>query len=219
MIKFSKIEKDNEIREYIVKSDSYLKEIGFTEHSFTHVKRTALLAGEILEILGYSEEEIELAKISGYMHDIGNMINRNDHAHLSATLAFTLLKERGIEPGHIAAICSAIGNHDEGTGSPVSAISAALILADKTDVRRSRVRDENYSPSDIHDRVNYAVESSSLKLDLEKKEAVLRLKVDTEVSSVMDYFEIFLGRMLMCKRAASYLGLHFRVIINETKIL
>jgi len=219
MMKFSEIEKDIEIIEYIKKSDSYLKEIGFTEHSLAHVKHTALLAGEILETLGYSEREIELAKISGFMHDIGNMINRNDHAHLSATLAFTMLRERGFNPEDVAEVCSAIGNHDEGTGNPVSAVSAALILADKTDVRRSRVRDKDYSPLDIHDRVNYAVTDSSLKLNLDKKEAVLKLNVDVEVSPVMDYFEIFLGRMLMCKRAASYLGLRFRVIINETKIL
>ena len=219
MKKFSEIEKDNEIREYIIKSDSYLKELSFTEHSFAHVGHVAKTAGEILENLGYSEREIELAKISGFMHDIGNVINRNGHAHHGANMAFVLLKERGFESSDIADICIAIGNHDEGTGIPASAISAALILADKGDVRRSRVRDKDFSYSDIHDRVNYAVKKSELKLDIKNKQAILKLAVDTDVSPVMDYFEIFLARMIMCKNAASYLGLEFKLIMNETKVL
>lgn len=219
MIKFSEIEKDNEIREYIIKSDSYLKELGFTEHSFAHVSHVAKTAGDILENLGYSEREIELAKISGFMHDIGNMINRKDHAHHSANMAFVLLKERGLEPSDIAEICTAIGNHDESTGIPASAVSAALILADKADVRRSRVRDKDFSYSDIHDRVNYAVKTSELKLDIKNKQAILKLTVDTGVAPVMEYFEIFLARMIMCKNAAAYLGLEFKLVMNETKVL
>ena len=216
---FEDIKNDKEIREYVEKSDIFLREIGFTEHSFAHVERVAKLAGDILETLGYSERECDLARIAAFMHDIGNMINRVDHSHIAGIMSFTLLKERGFSPEEISVVCNAIGNHDEKTGNPVSPVSAALILADKSDVRRSRVRDKNFSLSDIHDRVNYAVTRSSLKLDLKKKEAVLKLSVDTEVSSVMDYFEIFLGRMLMCKRAAEYLGMQFRVIINETKVL
>ena len=219
MMTFEEIKKDKEIREYVAGSDYALKEIGFTEHNFPHVERVAMTTGEILETLGFSEWEVELGKIAGFMHDIGNIINRVDHSHHGGILTFTLLKERGFAAKEISLICNAIGNHDEATGNPVSPVCAALILADKSDVRRTRVRDKNPSLSDIHDRVNYAVHKSSIKIDLKKKEAVLKLSVDTEVSAVMDYFEIFLDRMLMCKRAAEYLGLQFRVIINETKVL
>ena len=216
---FLEIEKDPEIREYIKSSDKFLMQMGYTEHSFAHVKRVALLAGDILISLGYKKREAELAKIAGFLHDIGNMINRVDHAHTGAVLAFSLLKERGFSPEDIAAVCGAIGNHDEKTGYPVSAVCAAVILADKTDVRKTRVRNRQEVLTDIHDRVNAAVTESNLQLDTEKKEIVSRIRVDTEISPVMDYFEIFLERMLMCKRAAEYLGLRFRVVINETKIL
>ena len=216
---FSELEKDKEIREYIVKSDLFLEKMGYTEHSFAHVKKVANDAGNILSKLGYSKKDVELAKIAGFMHDIGNMVNRVDHSHLGGVLAFTLLKERGFAPEEISQICGAIGNHDEKTGYPVSPICAALILADKSDVRRTRVRNKNVTEADIHDRVNYAVTETSLDVNLEKKEAVLEMTVDTSFSSVMDYFEIFMGRMQMCKRAAEYLGLKFTVIINETKVI
>ncbi len=216
---FSEIEKDKEIREYIIKSDLFLERIGYTEHSFAHVKKVATVAGEILSKLGYSKKEVELARIAGFMHDIGNMINRVDHSHIGGILAFNLLKERDFSPEEIAWICGAIGNHDEKTGNPVSPICAALILADKSDVRRSRVREKVFESSDIHDRVNFAVTDSSIDINLKNNEATLKMTVDTEVSSVMDYFEIFMERMLMCKRAAEYLKLKFAVIINETKVL
>ena len=219
MITYDEVKHNDDIKIYIKKADEALLALGYTEHSFAHVTRVSYMAEYLLSALGYDKREIELAKIAGYMHDIGNMINRVDHAHTGATLAFTLLKERGFPPEDIVLIVSAIGNHDETTGNPVTPITAALILADKSDVRRSRVRSADYSENDIHDRVNYAVTESNLKLDLKSKEAILKLSVDVSVSPVMEYFEIFLGRMLMCKRAASYLGLQFRVIINEQKIL
>lgn len=219
MLTFDQIEKDPEIREYIKKSDEFLSEIGYTEHSFAHVKKVALDAGNILTTLGYDEHMVELAKMAGYIHDIGNMINRVDHAHNGAILAFTLLKERGMPPADLAMIAGAVGNHDEATGLPISPVSAALILADKSDVRRTRIRDLGNITTDIHDRVNYAVTDSKLILDLVSKDVSLKLKVDVHVSSVMEYFEIFLGRMLMCKKAAEYFGFKFGLVINRQRLL
>lgn len=219
MLTFEQIEKDAEIREYIKKSDEFLSEIGYTEHSFAHVKKVASDAGSILTTMGYDKHMIELAKIAGYLHDIGNMINRVDHAHNGAMLAFSLLKERGMSPADLAMIAGAIGNHDEATGLPISPVSAALILADKSDVRRTRIRDLGNITTDIHDRVNYAVTESRLILDLPAKDVSLKLKVDVHVSSVMEYFEIFLGRMLMCKKAAEYLGFKFGLVINRQRLL
>lgn len=193
MLTFDQIEKDPEIQEYIKKSDEFLSEIGYTEHSFAHVKKVALDAGNILTTLGYDEHMVELAKMAGYIHDIGNMINRVDHAHNGAILAFALLKERGMPPADLAMIAGAVGNHDEATGLPISPVSAALILADKSDVRRTRIRDLGNITTDIHDRVNYAVTDSKLILDLVSKDVSLKLKVDVHVSSVMEYFEIFLA--------------------------
>ena len=219
MLTFDQIEKDPEIQEYIKKSDEFLSEIGYTEHSFAHVKKVALDAGNILTTLGYDEHMVELAKMAGYIHDIGNMINRVDHAHNGAILAFTLLKERGMPPADLAMIAGAVGNHDEATGLPISPVSAALILADKSDVRRTRIRDLGNITTDIHDRVNYAVTDSKLILDLVSKDVSLKLKVDVHVSSVMEYFEIFLGRMLMCKKAAEYFGYKFGLVINRQRLL
>lgn len=219
MLTFEQIEKDPEIREYIKKSDEFLSEIGYTEHSFAHVKKVALDAGNILTTLGYDDHMAELAKIAGYIHDIGNMINRVDHAHNGAMLAFALLKERGMPPADLAMITGAVGNHDEATGLPISPVSAALILADKSDVRRTRIRNLDDIVTDIHDRVNYAVTDSRLILDLASKDVSLKLKVDVHVSSVMEYFEIFLERMLMCKKAAEYFGFKFGLVINHQRLL
>lgn len=219
MLTFEQMEKDPEIREYIKKSDEFLSEIGYTEHSFAHVKKVAADAGNILTTLGYDEHMVELAKMAGYIHDIGNMINRVDHAHNGAMLAFVLLKERGMPPADLAMIAGAVGNHDEATGLPISPVSAALILADKSDVRRTRIRDLGNITTDIHDRVNYAVTDSKLILDLVSKDVSLKLKVDVHVSSVMEYFEIFLGRMLMCKKAAEYFGFKFGLVINRQRLL
>lgn len=219
MVTFEQIEKDPEIREYIKKSDEFLSVIGYTEHGFSHVKKVAQDAGTILTTLGYDEHMVKLAKIAGYIHDIGNVINRVDHAHNGALLAFTLLKERGMNPQDLAMVVGAVGNHDEATGLPISPVSAALILADKSDVRRTRIRDLDNITTDIHDRVNYAVTKSNLNLDLVSKDISLKLKVDVHVSAVMEYFEIFLERMLMCKKAAEYFGYKFGLVINHQRLL
>lgn len=219
MLSLEQLTKDPEIRTYIEKSDAFLAAMGFTEHNLAHVKKVAEEAGNILSMLGFDEHTIELARIAGYLHDIGNMVNRANHAHHGAMLAFPLLKERGMAPEDVAMVVGAIGNHDEGTGMPVSPISAALILADKSDVRRTRTRQTDDLRSDIHDRVNYAVTEAQLKMDLTQKEINLKLKVDTNVSAVMDYFEIFLGRMLMCKKAAEYFGFRFGLVINHQRLL
>ena len=212
---YEQIRQDKEIRTYIEAADASLCALGYTEHSFAHVCRVAEEAGRILTSLGYSEREVALAKIAGYLHDIGNVINRRDHCQSSATMAFSLLRARGLAAPDIAEIMTAIGNHDEGVGAPVSAVAAALILADKSDVRRSRVRNTDFASFDIHDRVNYSVEKSSLILNEEKTQLTLSLTIDTQIGSVSDYFEIFLDRMLLCRRAAERLGLQFKLMINE----
>lgn len=215
MITFKDIVKHEAVRTYIQKADDYLCEIGYTEHSFPHCTKVAETAGYILKTLGFSENDIELVKIAGYLHDIGNLINRAEHSQSGAIIAFRILDKLGMEPAHIADIITAIGSHDEGTGSPVNKLSAALFIADKSDVRRSRVRNNNFSTFDIHDRVNYSVESSKLTISEDKKEISLVLTIDTEFSSIADYFEIFLDRMLLCKKASEKLGLVFRLVIND----
>ena len=216
---YEQIRRDEEIRTYIEKADASLCALGYTEHNQAHVCRVAEEAGRILKKLGYSEHDIELVKIAGYMHDIGNVINRRDHCQSGAMMAFSLLRERGFEPLDIADIMTAIGNHDEGTGTPVSNIAAALILADKSDVRRSRVRNNDPATFDIHDRVNYSVEKSTLSINDEKTLLTLSLSIDTSIGSVSDYFEIFLERMLLCRRAAERLGLGFRLVVNEQTLM
>ena len=216
---YEQIRRDEEIRTYIEKADASLCALGYTEHNQAHVCRVAEEAGRILKKLGYSEHDIELVKIAGYMHDIGNVINRRDHCQSGAMMAFSLLRERGFEPLDIADIMTAIGNHDEGTGTPVSNIAAALILADKSDVRRSRVRNNDPATFNIHDRVNYSVEKSTLSINDEKTLLTLSLSIDTSIGSVSDYFEIFLERMLLCRRAAERLGLGFRLVVNEQTLM
>ena len=219
-VTFEQIKKNEEIRTYIEMADQSLKVIGYTEHSFAHVVKAAEQAAEILEKLGYPERTVELARIAGYMHDIGNVINRKDHAQSGAVMSFRILDKLGMPADEIATIICAIGNHDEGTGAPINEVAAALILADKSDVRRSRVRPSEHPPmGDIHDRVNYAVVSSGVEVDKENMLLTLRLTIDTEYSPVMDYFEIFLGRMMLCRRAADYLGLKFRLVINDAAML
>lgn len=217
-ITFKQIKDCEEINMYIEKGDAVLGVLGFTEHSRAHAMKVASTAGKILKQLGYSEHDIELAKITGYMHDIGNCVNRNDHAHNGAILAFQILKALGMKPEDIATIVAAIGNHDEKTGTAVDAVSAAVILADKTDVRRNRVRNREKSSFDIHDRVNYAAVSSKLHINLENKTIHLEIELDDKMCSVMDYFEIFLQRMLMCKRAAEVFGMKFKLTANGSKV-
>ena len=219
MVTYESIKKDPAINHYIQKADESLCALGFTEHSFAHVTKVAATSAYILESLGYSEHEIELVKIAGYLHDIGNLINRIDHSQSGAVMAFRILENLKMPAEDIATIVTAIGNHDEGTGVPVNAVAAALILADKSDVRRSRVRNTDISTFDIHDRVNYSVEKSTIKINEDKTLIKLKLHIDTHISSVMNYFEIFLGRMILCKKAAECLNLQFKLIINEQQLM
>ena len=219
MLTYDQITKNEAIRTYIIRADESLGALGFTEHSFAHVSRVAKTAGDILETLGYPERIVELARIAGYLHDIGNVVNRVDHSQSGAVMAFRILDRMNFPPEEIAAIVTAIGNHDEGNGTPVNAVSAALFLADKSDVRRSRVRKTADITQDIHDRVNYSVTSSNLDIDLQEHTITLSLAVDTHVSSVMEYFEIFMKRMVLCRKAAERLGLCFRLAINDQQLI
>ena len=211
---YEQIRRDPSIRTYISQADASMLALGFTEHSFAHVSKVAQTAGDILSQLDYPERTVEIARIAGYLHDIGNVVNRVDHSQSGAVMAFRILDKMEFPPEEIAAIVTAIGNHDEGTGVPVSAMAAALIIADKSDVRRSRVRKQADINTDIHDRVNYSVTASSLAIDREAKTITLNLTVDTQVSSVMEYFEIFMKRMLLCRKAAEKLDLTFHLAIN-----
>ena len=216
---YEKIKSDETIRTYIKKADESLAALGFTEHSFAHVTRVSDVAGNILTTLGYSEHVVENAKIAGYLHDIGNMVNRCAHSQSSGIMVFRLLSDMGMPPEDVADIVSAVGNHDEGTGVPVDAVSAALILADKSDVRRSRVRNRDKSTFDIHDRVNYSVKRSALEINEAKTVITLKLSIDTRYGSIMEYFEIFMGRMILCRKAAEKLGLTFKLEINGQPLL
>lgn len=219
MISYKEICQIEAIRTYISQADASLSALGFTEHSFPHVMRVAEIAGYILDTLGFDAHTVELAKIAGYLHDIGNLVNRVDHSQSGAVMAFRVLDKLNVPAEDIAAIITAIGNHDEGTGVPVNAVAAALILADKSDVRRSRVRNQDIATFDIHDRVNYSVTKSQLKIDDAHTIVELKLWVDTNYGSVMDYFEIFMGRMILCRKAAAKLGLHFKLMINEQQLI
>jgi len=219
MITYEQLRQSPEIRTYITRADESLRALGFTEHSFAHVTRVSETAAYILGELGYDAHEIELAKIAGYLHDIGNLVNRVEHSQSGAVMAFRILDHMDMPPEDIATIVTAIGNHDEGTGVPVNGVAAALILADKSDVRRSRVRNEDFATFDIHDRVNYSVTDSALVLDTQKKTVTLTLTIDPEVAPVMNYFEIFLGRMIMCRKAADKLGLQFKLDINGQTLI
>jgi metal-dependent HD superfamily phosphatase/phosphodiesterase len=219
MTTYEQIRKNAEINTYITQADRTLQALGYTEHSFAHVSRVSAMAGDILHTLGHDAHTVELARIAGYMHDIGNVVNRVAHSQSGALMAFRILDHMDMPAEDVAIIVSAIGNHDEGTGVPVDEVSAALILADKSDVRRSRVRNTDIATFDIHDRVNYSVEKSELIIGDDKRSILLRLTVDSRYSSIMDYFEIFLGRMTMCRRAAERLGLRFRLEINGQQLL
>ena len=220
MITYNDIKHNEKIKSYIKKADESLSALGFTEHSFAHVGLVASRAEYILTELGYSQHDIELVKIASHLHDIGNIVNRKEHSQSGALMAFRILDNMDMDAEDIATIVTAIGNHDEGTGGAVSPISAALIIADKSDVRRSRVRVEPHHPSfDIHDRVNYSVYETDISINKEAKTVTLSLKIDTEISDVLSYFEIFMGRMLMCKKAAKTLDLIFKLIINEQVIM
>ena len=219
MLTYEQVTKSDAIRTYIIRADESLAALGFTEHSFTHVVHVAETAGYILNVLGFDDRTVELAKIAGFLHDIGNLVNRKEHSQTGAMMAWSILSEMNCDPGEMATIVTAIGNHDEGTGVPVNAVAAALILADKSDVRWTRVRNKDISTFDIHDRVNYSVKKSMLKINEEKTLVKLKLTVDTKFGSVMDYFEIFMQRMILCRKAAEKLGLQFKLIINEQQLI
>ncbi|MCR5113956.1 MAG: HD domain-containing protein [Acholeplasmatales bacterium] len=219
MVTYEQIKNSEEVNTYIKAADASLIALGYTEHSFAHVTKVAEDAGYILETLGFSEHDVELVKVAGYLHDIGNLVNRIDHSQSGAIMAFRILDHLRMDPSDIAKIVTAIGNHDEGTGVPVNAIAAALILADKADVRRSRVRNQDPTTFDIHDRVNYSVTKSQLKINQEHTIIKLKLEIDTKISPVMEYFEIFMSRMILCRRAAETLGLSFKLIINEQSLM
>ena len=217
MLTYKELQKNEGIRTYIAAADASLGALGYTEHSFGHVTKVAECAKYILKTLGHCEHEVELVQIAALLHDIGNMINRKDHAQSGAVLAFQILTELGFAPADVALVVSAIGNHDETEGMPVNAVAAALILADKSDVRRSRVRSQ--ADFDIHDRVNYSVADSRLSISENKDAVTLHLTIDSQYSSVIEYFEIFLERMLMCKKAAATLGLQFHLNMNDQQMM
>ncbi|MBO7196420.1 MAG: HD domain-containing protein [Clostridia bacterium] len=219
MVSFNDIKNNASINEYIKAADESLSALGYTDHSFGHVGIVAERAAVLLSALGADERSVELARIAAYLHDIGNLVNRSEHSQSGAVMAFRILDNLGMEACEIATVVTAIGNHDEGTGVPVNDLAAALILADKSDVRRSRVRNTDPATFDIHDRVNYSVVESDLLIDTEGRTVRLVLKIDTETASLMDYFEIFLGRMTMCRRAAEKLGLDFKLTINEQNFI
>lgn len=219
MVTYEALRQNAAVNTYITRADESLAALGFTEHSFPHVCGVADTAEYILRSVGCGERQIELAKIAAYLHDIGNLVNRVDHSQSGAMMAFRILDHMDMEPDDLATIVTAIGNHDEGVGVPVNEVAAALILADKCDVRRNRVRNQDMSTFDIHDRVNYSVEKYQLVVENETKTARLELSIDTKFSSVMDFFEIFMKRMMLCRRAADRLGLTFQLIINGQQLI
>ena len=217
MVTFEDVKNSPDIRAYISKADESLIAMGYTEHSFAHVTKVATTAAEILKTLGHSEHEIELVKIAGFLHDIGNIVNRIDHAQSGAVMAFRLLDRMNMPPEDIATVVTAIGNHDESTAFPVNSVAAALMIADKTDVRRSRVRNRSVAQFDIHDRVNYSVTASDVKITQESIR--LELTIEQEYCTVLEYFEIFMSRMLLCRRASEALGVEFRLYINSQRMM
>lgn len=217
-ITYALIKENKEINLLIEKGNQVLWELGYTEHSRKHAAKTAETAAMILKELGYGRHKVELARIAGYMHDIGNSVNRTDHAHTGAMLAYGILKEMGMPLEDVLTVTSAIGHHDEATGSPVDEVSAALILADKSDVRRNRVQNPVPARFDAHDRVNYAVLSCKMNIDKEKRTISVQIDLDDEICTVMDYFEIFLKRMVMCRKAAEKLQCRFKLSANGSKL-
>ncbi len=216
---YEDIRDNREIRAYIEKGNEKLSAIGFTDHSVKHCALVAERAGNILATLGYDSHDVELAKIAGFMHDMGNMINRSRHAEYGGILANELLKNTDMSLEDRLVVVAAISNHDESTGGAFDVCSAAVIIADKTDVRRNRVLERDRNEFDIHDRVNYAVTNAEIDIDIDKKQIVLNLDVDESICTMYEYFDIFLGRMQMCRHAAEILGTRFRLMVNGVKIL
>ncbi|MEW6448660.1 MAG: HD domain-containing protein [Bacillota bacterium] len=219
MVTLQDVKKNPEVETFIRKGNQYLGEMGFTEHSFRHVNLVASIARNVLERLNFPEREAELAAIAGYLHDIGNVVSRNDHGISGALIAYRILTGMGMPSEEVAVVLSAIANHEEHYGQPVNNVAAALILADKSDVHRSRVRNPDIATFDIHDRVNYAAEHSFLWVNEERRVITLELTIDIEICPVMEYFEIFLSRMALCRRAANFLKADFELMINGAKLL
>ena len=218
-VRLSELENHPSVRAYVQQADANLAAMGFTEHGFRHISLVSSIARNILLRLGYDERQAELAAIAGYVHDLGNCVGRVNHGAAGALLVEPVLRELGMPPEEIALVLSAVGNHEEEVGEPVNAVAAALILADKSDVHRTRVRNTEVSTFDIHDRVNYAVNKSFLDVDEDQRLITLCITIETEYTPIMEYFEIFLERMLMCRRAAAYLGCQFKLKINEVLLL
>ena len=219
MVTLDDVKKNPVVESFIRKGNQYLGGIGFTEHGHRHLNLVASIARNILERLDYPPRDAELASIAGYLHDIGNVVSRNDHGISGALIAYTVLSQMGMPPDEVATVISAIANHEEQYGQPVNNVAAALILADKSDVHRSRVRNPDITTFDIHDRVNYAVEHSFLWVHEDRRTITLELTIDIEICPVMEYFEIFLTRMALCRRAADYLRSKFELVINGAKLL
>lgn len=219
MLTFEEVKKNPVIDSFIRKGNEYLGAMGYTEHSYRHLNLVASIAKNILERLGYDRREAELAAIAGYLHDIGNVVSRNNHGISGASLSCPILLEMGMAPDEVATVISAIGNHEEEYGQPINNVAAALIMADKSDVHRSRVRNQDFATFDIHDRVNYAVEHSFLWVDSQRRTITMDLTIDIEICPVMEYFEIFLARMMLCRRAAVFLNTNFQLVVNESKLL
>lgn len=219
LVTLGEVRKDPEVEALIIRGNEHLGAMGFTEHSHRHLNLVASISHNVLEHLGYGNRDAELAAIAGYLHDIGNVVSRQDHGQTGALLAYSILMRLGMPAAEVATIMGAIGNHEEEYGQAVNAVGAALILADKSDVHRSRVRNPDISTFDIHDRVNYAVQHSFLRVDAGKRTVNLEITIDLTISTPMEYFEIFLTRMMMCRRAADFLGCHFGLVINDSRLL
>ncbi len=219
MITIEDLKKNEDVTTYIKKADESLLALGFTEHSFAHVTKVADTAKYILKSLNFSDNDIRLAEIAAYLHDIGNLVNREEHSQSGAVIAFRILDKLGMSSSDISTVVTAIGNHDEGNGVPVNPVAAALILADKSDVRRSRVRNRDLKNFDIHDRVNYSVTDSKLEFNEAMDKIALNIHIDTSICSIIEYFEIFMKRMLLCKNAANKLGVSFKLYINGQELL
>ncbi|AGL01246.1 HD domain-containing protein [Desulfoscipio gibsoniae] len=219
MITVDDVKKNPILDSFIRKGNEFLGAMGYTEHSYRHINLVSSISKNILDKLGYSKREAELAAIAGYLHDVGNVVSRNDHGISGATICCPILLQMGMNPDEVAIVISAIANHEEQYGQPVSTVAAALILADKSDVHRSRVRNQEFATFDIHDRVNYAVENSLVWVDEKKRTVTMELTINIEITPVMEYFEIFLTRMILCRRAAVFLNCVFELVVNGAKLL
>ena len=219
MITLKDVEQNPKVITYLAKADDYMKACGYTEHGKRHASIAGNIAALILTKLEFPPRQAELAAIAAYLHDIGNLVNRSDHGQTSAIITGIILEQMGMDLVEVTEIMGAIGNHEEEYGDPISPVAAATIIADKSDVHRSRVRSPSMIKFDIHDRVNYAAEKSTVTIDPEHKKITFSLRIDTKISQVMEYFEIFLSRMIISKRAANYLGCDYELKVNDIKLL